>query len=41
MKEHWAFLESNKDNPSAIYDGGRAYKKKKNTRKRRQTMRKK
>ena len=41
MKEHWAFLESNKDNPSAIYDGGRRYRKKKNTRKRRQTIRKK
>ena len=41
MKEHWAFLESNKDNPSAVYDGGRRYRKKKNTRKRRQTIRKK
>ena len=41
MKEHWAFLESNKDNPSAVYDGGRRYRKKNNTRKCRQTMRKK
>ncbi len=35
MKEHRAFMESIKDNPSAIYDGG--YKKKKNTHKRRRT----
>jgi hypothetical protein len=41
MKEHRAFLESTKDNPDAIYDGGRGYKKKKNTRKRIRTMRKK
>jgi hypothetical protein len=45
MKEHWAFLESNKDNPSAIYDGGRGYRKKKSTRRHihrhRHTMRKK
>ena len=33
MKEHQAFLESTKDNPSAVYDGGRRYRKKKSTRK--------
>ena len=38
MKEHEAFMESIKDNPSAIYDGG--YKKKKNTHKRRRTVHK-
>ena len=33
MKEQEAFLESTKDNPSAVYDGGRRYRKKKSTRK--------
>ena len=33
MKEEQAFLESTKDNPSAVYDGGRRYRKKKSTRK--------
>ena len=33
LKEEQAFLESTKDNPSAVYDGGRRYRKKKSTRK--------
>jgi len=33
MKEYRAFLESTKDNPDAIYDGGRRYRKKRSTRK--------
>jgi len=33
MKEYRAFLESTKDNPDAIYDGGRRYRKKQSTRK--------
>ena len=41
MKEQEAFLESIKDNPSAVYDGGRGYRKKKNTRRHKSTMRKK
>jgi hypothetical protein len=41
MKKHQAFLESNKDNPSAVYDGGREYRKKKSTRRHKGTMRKK
>ena len=33
LKEYQAFLESTKDNPDAVYDGGRRYRKKKSTRK--------
>jgi hypothetical protein len=41
LKEEQAFLESTKDNPSAVYDGGRRHRKKKSTRRRGHTMRKK
>jgi hypothetical protein len=41
IKEYLAFLENTKDNPSAIYDGGRGYIKKKSTLRRRHTIRKK